>query len=849
VTAGFIVRLARREVRAAWRRLLVLTAAVSLGTAALVAINSFSDNLKESVRDQARALLGADLALTSRRPFSAGVDAMLDTIAAGGRVARTVNFAGMAYVPRTSGTRLVQVTAAEPGYPFYGEIRTEPAGAWRALHEGAHVVVEPALLTQLDARVGDSLALGEARFLITGVATSIPGDVGVRAAFGARVFIPAAMLGATKLLGFGARTEHGAFVLLPPAADAQALADAWRPKLRVERVRIRTVEEDRNNLTERLGQLADFLGLVALIALLLGGLGVASAVTVFIRRKLDSIAALRCLGATSGQVFAAYLLQAAAMGLLGSLIGIVLGLVVQQVLPGILQQFLPVDVSARPSWRAILLGLGTGLWVSVAFAVFPLLRVRRVSPLAAIRRDYDPPRGRDPLAIPVLAAIAASVVGLAWLQAGSWRLALGFSGGIGGALLVLWLASWALTRAVRRWTPAKWPYTWRQGLANLHRPANQTVTVVLALGFGAFLLTTLYLVQHNLLRQLRVGGGAERPNLVLFDIQPDQLAPLDTLLRAEGLAVAAPVPIVPMRIHALRGEPVLRTLADTAAEPEDDGAERPDSSRRPTGWAVRREYRSTYRDTLVSSEKLIAGTFDEPGAISIEVGVASELGVTIGDTITWDVQGRLITTRVASMREVDWARFEPNFFVVFPPALLQGAPQTLVQLARVADPAERGRVQRKVVERFSNVTTIDIATVQGAIERIVNQVALAIRFMAVFSLLTGALVLAGTVATSRFQRVREGALLRTLGGTRAQVLRIVLAEYLALGTLAAVVGVGLAIAAAWALSRWVFENPFGVPALPLAILAVVVAGGTALLGVLNSRDVVRGTPLEVLRAE
>jgi putative ABC transport system permease protein len=673
--------------------------------------------------------------------------------------------------------------------------------------------------------------------------------VGVRAAFGARVFIPAARLEATRLLGFGARTEHTAYVLLPPGADAQALADAWRPKLRPERVRIRTVEEDRDNLTRTLGRLADFLGLVALIALLLGGLGVASAVTVFIRRKLDGIAALRCLGATSGQVFAAYLLQAALMGFAGSVIGVALGFVVQQFLPGLLQQFLPVEVVPRPSARAILLGLGTGLWVSVMFAVFPLLRVRRVSPLAAIRRDFDPPRGRDPLAVPVLLLIAASVVALAWLQTGSWRLALGFSGGMAAALGVLWLASFALTRAVRRWVPASWPYTWRQGLANLHRPANQTVTVVLALGFGAFLLTTLYLVQHNLLRQLQVGGGPSRPNLVLFDIQPDQLDPLAALLEERGLSVTSPVPIVPMRIHAINGRPVARLLADTAELEIEDGPPTADSTGRAASWAVRREYRSTYRDTLVQSEKLVAGKFGEPGTISIEVGVASELGVTIGDSITWDVQGKLIPTRIAGMREVDWARFEPNFFVVFPPALLQGAPQSLVQLARVPDPAERGRVQRAVVERFSNVTTVDLATVQSAIERLVDQVALAIRFMAVFSLLTGALVLAGTVATSRWQRVREGALLRTLGGSRAQVLRIVLAEYLALGTLAALVGVGLAVGAAWALARWVFESPFGVPALPLVVLTLSVAGGTALLGVLNSRDVVRGTPLAVLRGE
>jgi len=315
--------------------------------------------------------------------------------------------------------------------------------------------------------------------------------------------------------------------------------------------------------------------------------------------------------------------------------------------------------------------------------------------------------------------------------------------------------------------------------------------------------------------------------------------------------VGAPVPIVPMRISAINGRPVLRVVGDTTEWATDTNAQ---GERRNSGWALRREYRSTYRDSLVASEKLVAGKWWEKAAgdaagISVEVGLASELNVTIGDTITWDVQGVPITTVVRSLREVDWARFETNFFVVFEPGLLDRAPQSFVVLGRVDDPAERGRVQRAVVERFANVTTVDLATLQGAVEKLVNQVTLAIRFMAVFSLLTGALVLVGAVATSRFQRIREGALLRTLGATRRQVLRVVLAEYLALGGLAALVGVGLAIVAAWAIARWVFEGPFAVPAPALALLALGVTVGTALLGALNSREVLRLPPLEVLRGE
>ena len=575
----------------------------------------------------------------------------------------------------------------------------------------------------------------------------------------------------------------------------------------------RSVEEDQQNLTRSLTQLTDYLGLVALVALLLGGLGVASAVTVFIRRKLDVIAVLRCLGASAGAVMAIYLAQAALMGLGGAALGTGIGLIVQQVLPFLLRDFLPVDVNAAISWRAVLLGLLTGVWVSLIFAFLPLLRVRRVSPLGALRRDYEPPKARDPLVLPSALVLALSVIGLARLQVGNWPIALWFALGIGGALLVLWLASWLLVRGVRRWFPRQWPYVWRQGLANLYRPANQTVAVVLAVGFGAFLLATLFIVQHNLLRQLELTGGPERANVVLFDIQSDQIAPLTLLLSEAGFPPRDPVPIVPMRIRSINGKPVMRpTVAGDTTNPWSGEGDR--------GWAVRREYRSTYRSDLVGSEKLVAGKwFHEtertektertaksagPAAsgrdtspssqslssISLEVSIASELGVTIGDSITWDVQGVEVPTVVGSIREVDWARFEPNFFAVFEPGVLDQAPQSAVLLTRVVDPAARGRIQRAVAERFANVTTIDLASMQQTIERLVNQVVLAIRFMALFSLVTGAVVLAGAIATSRFQRTREAALLRALGATTQQVVRIAFAEYLALGLLSATVVYG-----------------------------------------------------------
>ena len=842
---AFVSRMAARELRAAPRRLLLLMGTVAVGVAALVAINSFTDNLQDSVRRQARALLGADLALVSRQAFSPRVEALLDTLSRGARLSRVTSFAGMAYVPRTAGTRLVQVAAVEGRYPFYGEIRTEPRPAWSLLQAGRNVVVDPSLLTALGARVGDTVALGEGRFVISGTVQSAPSDAGVRFAFGPRIYIPARYLEETGLLSFGARVEHEAFLELPASVSAQALADRYRPTLRTERVRLRTVADDQRNLNDVLSKLTGYLGLVALIALLLGGIGVASAIVVFVRQRSQSVAVLRCLGATAGSIFAIYLLEAGVMGLVGSVAGAVLGIGLQRLLPSLLSGLLPVDVTPTLSWNAAGLGIGMGLWVALVFALLPLLAVRRVSPLSALRRPYESEKTpRDRWAMLALLLLAGSTVTLAAHQTGSWRQGAIFAGAVGVALLILWVAAWMLIRGMRRWLPAGWPYVWRQGMANLHRPANQTVTLVLSIGFGAFLLGTLYLVQHNLLRQLRLSGGPARPNLVLFDIQPDQLPAVERELGEAGLPRAGATPIVPMRIRSVNGRPVTELLAGSPGQ-EVDGPS--------NAWVFRREYRSTYRDSVVASERVVEGSWSKarqsPPRVSVERDLAAELGVGVGDEIVWDVQGVPVPTRVGSLREVSWARFEPNFFVVFAPGALETAPQSFVTLTRIPDPAARGRFQRRLAERFGNVSTLDLSLLQESLERLVDRVVLAIRFMALFSLAVGILVLVGALATSRFQRVREGALLRALGATRRQVFRVVLAEYLSLGLLAAAVALGLAAGAGWAIARFVFEGSFTLPVVQMAALTLTVVALTVFVGLANSRDVVRRAPLEVLREE
>lgn len=862
--------MAWRESRAGRKRLWLLTGAITAGVAALVAINSFTQNLRTSVAEQAKALLGADLSITSRGAFTPRVEALLDTLIApdsaaqrpAGLRARQVSFPGMAYVPRTKGARLVQVRAVEGGYPFYGEITTLPAGRWRELSKTDGALVDRALLTALDAQVGDTLALGEARFPILGTVLNVPGDVGMATAFGPRVYIPARTLPATALLRLGSRAEYAAFLKLAPGVEAEPIRLKYRQPLRAERAGISSVEDDREDLTEALSRLGNYLGLVALIALLLGGLGVASAVHVFIKRKMDTIAVLRCLGATSHEVFAVYLLQALVMGGIGSAIGAVLGVGLQQVLPLLFRDLLPIDVRVVPSARSILLGMSLGLWVAGMFAALPLLSVRRVSPLMTLRRDVESGRVRrdwiDRLSVAVL---GLSVVALAGIQVGNLRDGLVFAAGIGLALFFLWLAARGLIKGIRRWFPHRLPYLWRQGLANLYRPANQTVTVVLALGFGAFLLATLFLVQHNLLRQFRPGGEGTRPNLMFFDIQPEQRVGVAEVLASNSLTGTPLVPVVTMRIKSVRDVPVPVAPPPPDSTPSDSArrARGGNTGGAPSTWALRREYRSTYRDTLTPTEKVVSGTWwgpatpppaaGSPALLSLETDIAQELGIKLGDEMVWDVHGAEVRTKLVNLREVDWNRFNTNFFAVFQSGALESAPQMFVTLVRADSADIRGRVQRAMAERFPNVTAIDLSQLQQAIDAILNRGAVIVRFLAGFSLITGAIVLVGAVSASRLARIREGVLLKTLGATRAQVLRILVAEYTALGALAALASVVLASGAAWALARWVFESPFSLPAVQLGALTLVLLFLTLSVGLWNSAEILKRAPLAILREE
>jgi putative ABC transport system permease protein len=839
---SFVLKMAWRDSRASRRRLLLFSCSIVLGVAALVAIGSFRDNLRRAVDEQSKELLGADLAVTARQKLPDAVGAYLAGL--GGIEARETSFSSMIVFPSRGGqTRIVQVQALAGPFPFYGRAVTTPAGAFAQLPGGDYAVLENTLLAQFGLRIGDPVRIGEATFTVAGALEKMPGESPAVAMLAPRVYIPLRALERTHLVQPGSLVRYRAWYRLPAAVDVEALVRNLRERFRDQRLGFDTVEHRKRDLGRALDNVNAFLSLVGFIALFLGAIGVASAIHVHVRQKIATIATLRCLGATARRSFAIYLVQGCGLGLIGAGLGAALGLAVQLALPALFRSFLPVETEVFVSWRAVAGGLTAGLVISLLFTLLPLLSIRRVSPLLALRSGFgeDPP-ARDPWRWALYALISAAVLGFAVSQASRWQRGVGFALALAAGLGVLGGAARLVAWAARRWCPRRLPYVWRQGLANLYRPHNRTVLLLVSLGLGTFLVLTLYLVRESLVREFDAAAGGDRPNLLFFDIQDDQLAGLKAVLRAAGAEERQEAPIVTMRISALKGRPVDEILRDPALHLP--------------GWTLRREYRSSYRGHLTDTEKIVAGAFVgrvPPGTsvvpVSLEEELAKEMQVRVGDEITFDVQGVPIQTRVASLRAVEWQRLQPNFFVVFPEGVLEAAPQFHVIAARVRSPDHSAAVQQAVVRAYPNVSAIDLGLVLQTFDDIFAKVALVVKFMAAFVVATGVIVLAGAVLTAHYQRVRESVLLRTLGATRRQVRQIMLVEYAVLGVLAAVTGSLLAVAANWLLMRFVFETGFVAPPLLLLAAVAAVTAVTLATGLLSSRGVCDHPPLAVLRQE
>ncbi len=578
-----------------------------------------------------------------------------------------------------------------------------------------------------------------------------------------------------------------------------------------------------------------FLGLIALASLALGAIGVAGAVHAHVTRRIPTIAILRCLGCPGHLAFGIYFAQSMALGLVGAVLGAGLGIGLQTGLLAFFKGDLPVTVSPSPEWGVVTWTATTGFLVCCGFALIPLMRIRGISPAETLRSGGSPGGGLVK-ALPVYAVLALLLVIVARANDPDWRRALAMVGGMAVAFLALVGVARGLMWTTRRAVGGGWSYLMRQGVSNLHRPGNQTLLFLLSLGLGTFLIVSILSAGDLLNDRLDIQGSEKSPNLYLIDVQPDQVEEVKGILEADGLGVLESAPMVTMRIKSIRGTDV----NEAKGVPK---------------WVARREFRSTYRDSLNFTETLVAGKLatepaDREGIVplSLEEEIAKDMGVGIGDEITLDVQGIAIRTRVTSLRKVDWSKFNLNFFMVFPPGVLEDAPGFHVVTTRTPTPEASGELQRELAGRFANVTAIDLTQILKSVREILEKISAVVTILAGFTVLAGLPILIGTLLNGRDVRLKESVLLRTLGASARQVRIILVIEYAALGFLSALTGVLLAVAANAALAIFVFEaSPW--PNAGLLTGAFSLVTGIAILGgLVLSRGVTDHPPLEILRS-
>jgi putative ABC transport system permease protein len=821
-------------------RMMIFIGSIIIGVAGLTAITGFNHNLQMEINHQAKELLGADLSVETREPVMADTAfGFIDALALDS--ARDARFASMVFFPKSNGSRLIQVVAMRGGFPFYGQIETTQDSDISSFRKGNSVMIDESLAIQFGVEVGDSLRLGMGEYMISGIVVRFPGNADINATITPSVYLPYERLEETELIQFGSRVRYNRYYKIEES-DLDGIIDQLRPIRENHGISWRTVEREKENLSQGFQNLYRYFNLLGFVALILGSVGVASSVYVYMREKRSSSAVLRCIGAQGWDVFWVFFIQVLIVGLTGSLAGVIIGMGIQYLLPFVVSDFLPLNVNIQLSWDAVLSGLLAGMAISIFFSALPLSNIRFVSPLEILRNPGGNGKNHSKFRIIIIVLILAFPLLFAVYLTKDWKTGAAFYLGLATALLSLYFISRGLIWAVKRFMPSSTWLSLRLGFSNLFRPNNQTAVLVIVIGLGAFLISTMALMQNSLLGQVEFVGSGDRSNTVLFDIQPYQKEEVLNLVHAHQVPVQQLVPIVTMRISEIRGKTVDELREDTIENI--------------SNWRLIREYRVTYRDGLIASEKLVEGEFmhetvqeGDSVFISITRDMAERLDLKLKDEIVFDVQGVPVTTYIGSMRDVDWQRIQTNFMVVFPNGVLEHAPQFFVIVTRIEDKQRSANFQQALVNQFPNVSMIDLTLILDTLDRIFDKIAFVIRFMALFSILTGMLVLSAAVMNSRYARLKENVMLRTIGALKRQITGMTLVEYGYLGTFAGLSGILLSLVGSWVLAKFFFDILFFPDLVSLISIWIMVSAVTVLIGWLNTRTILNRSPLEVLRKE
>ncbi|MBI3650311.1 MAG: FtsX-like permease family protein [Acidobacteria bacterium] len=839
----FIFQMARRELRSSWRRLLFFFACIAIGVCSIVALRSMIQNVNRSIASDGRAILTADLQVDTDRPWTEETLAIINRIAQAPRVTartETIESSTMARPADDDNERamMIELKGIEAPYPLAGDFVLEgnqPFNISLLANHGA--MVSPALLDRLQLKVGDAIKIGEATFQIRAAFQTEPGVTG-GFRLGPRVFIARSAIDSTGLTGFGSRARRK-ILFSTVEGQAEPLVKDLRKELKTTFVNIRSYKDSQENLNQSLTRAEDYLSLTGLVILVLGGIGISNVTRVFVEQKKKSIAVLKCLGASGSKVTITYLVQVIALGVVGSAVGVALARLVLYLVEKNFADSLPVNLTYDLRPNAVVQGLGVGIMISLLFSVLPLLRIRNIKPNVLLRDDESAVKKRfDVLRWTLAALVLIGLITLVSWQAGSLKIGLFFLAGVALTAGLLYLAASLLIALVRR-TKKVHSFAFRQAISSLYRPGNQTRVIIMVVGLGVFLVIAVQSLQKNLMHDLDFGRRTDMPNMFLIDVQKDQQAPLAEFIKQETGEQPLLVPTVRARITAINGR-------DIDFEQEDMKKQR---------GLLGREYVVTYRPNLEVNEHILEGEFwngqpSKDAEVSIEESLKGLLGLAVNSTITFDIQGRKINAKVTSIRKVEWRNSRTGFMVLFRPGTLENAPQMMIgAINGPTDEVEKSRFESRLLDKFPNLSIVDVTEIVRSVTRIINNVTLAISFTGLFVFLSGVLILIGSIAITKFQRIYEAAVLKTLGAKRKTLLAILLAEYGVLGLVAGLIGAFAAEGLSYATARWVFEIEWSLaPQLNfLGVVATIVL--VTVVGAVSTLDVLYQKPLGILRGQ
>ncbi|MCF6281367.1 MAG: ABC transporter permease [Candidatus Polarisedimenticolaceae bacterium] len=822
-----ILRMLRRDWHAGEMRILIL--AIVIAVASLTSVNLFTDRIEQALERQANALLGADLLVSSDQPISQHYSD--EAQRQGLHSSRAQEFPSM--VMADDNSALVAIKAVTNGYPLRGQLRLAdqqfgPERLATGIPASGTVWVERRLLNELQADIGSTLMVGFSPLRVTAVITHEPARAsGNLFSLAPRLLLNMQDLAATQLVQPASRIKYQLYL----AGSSQQI-DQYRPLLQQQLTpgeQLLGIENARPEVRNAMRQARRFLGLAALVSVLLAGVAVAMATQRFVRNHLDNCAVMRCLGASQALILQIYIGQIVLLGLAASTIGLLLGYLAQAGLVGLLAPLLGTPLPA-PSLAPAGWGLLTGLVTLIGFSAPPLLQLKNVPALRLLRREMGRPQSS---ALLVYSAGFITLALLIILQVGDLKLASIALAGVTLSLLLLALLAWLLVLALKR-IRSRVGVGWRFGLANISRRGGASIIQVVGFGLGIMALLLLTLVRTELLEQWQGSLPDDAANRFLINIQPQQIDAVQQFLTANGLPKSHLFPMVRGRLSHINGQPV------SADEYSDERAKR----------LINREFNLSWADELQDDNEIIAGRWwnksDHGKAyISVEVGIANSLDLKLGDRLTYRVGSREFSANITSLRRVEWESFRANFFVLATPGLLKSFPATYITslyLSKAEQPLLNG-----LVAKFPNITVIDVDQLMKQIRNIIERVTLAVEYVFIFTLLAGLVVMIAAINATMDERIKENAILRTLGARRGQLQQGIMAEFAGLGLLAGVVAATAASLTSYLLATQLFNLPYTLNIYIWLLGALIGGVGIGLAGTFSARATLRQSPLLSLR--